>query len=198
MFNSVSGRITAKHPGGVFIENGGIEWDIMVPDSSLQRLPSVGAEARIFVYLHHRDDQMRLFGFSAPEERTLFLELLKVGGVGPRQAIRILSGGTVEQFISRLDDGDADALARLPGIGKKTAQKIVLALRGKLSLESQGTVQEGATEIAAALFEMGFDRRRSAEAVAATVEELRKESSESPTEEEILKRAILRLSDSER
>ncbi|HUX20310.1 MAG TPA: Holliday junction branch migration protein RuvA [Spirochaetia bacterium] len=197
MFNSVSGRITEKRPGQLFIENSGIEWDITMPDSSLARLGPPGAQTRIFVYLHHRDDQMRLFGFAAPEERTLFLELLKVEGVGPRQAIRILSGGTIEQFILRLDQGDADALAQLPGIGKKTAQKIVLALRGKLSLESEGGGQ-GYEEISTALIDMGFDRRRSVEAVAAVVEEIQRESPKPPSEEEILKRAILRLSGSDR
>lgn len=197
MFNSVTGRITEKRPGQLFLENNGVEWDITIPDSSLARLGTVGAQARIFVYLHHRDDQMKLFGFSAPEERTLFLELLKVEGVGPRQAIRILSGGTIEQFIARLDEGDADALSQLPGIGKKTAQKIVLALRGKLSLEPEGG-RQGNDEIAAALIDMGFDRRRSAESVAAVLEEIRKESSNPASEEEILKRAILRLSGSER
>jgi Holliday junction DNA helicase RuvA len=193
----VSGRITEKRPGQLFIENNGIEWDITMPDSSMARLASVGAQARIFVYLHHRDDQMKLFGFAAAEERTLFLELLKVEGVGPRQAIKILSGGTIEQFVARLDEGDADALAQLPGIGKKTAQKIVLALRGKLSLEAEGGGQ-GYDEISTALIDMGFDRRRSAEAVAAVVEEIQKESPKPPSEEEVLKRAILRLSGSDR
>ncbi len=196
MFNSVAGRITAKRPGRLFLENGGVEWDITMPDSSIARLPTVGQEARVFTYLHHRDDQMRLFGFAAPEERTLFLELLKVEGVGPKQAIRILSGSTIEQFIARLDDGDTDALSQFPGIGKKTAQKIILALRGKLTLEEE-SVGTGFEEITAALIDMGYDRRRAAEAVSAIAEELKAEEG-GAAEETILKRAILRLSGTER
>ena len=196
MFNSVSGRITSKRPGQLFLENGGVEWDITMPDSSIARLPALGQEVRVFTYLHHRDDQMRLFGFAAPEERTLFLELLKVEGVGPKQAIRILSGGTIEQFIARLDEGDSDALSQFPGIGKKTAQKIILALRGKLSLEEEAS-GGGYEEITAALIEMGYDRRRAAEAVSAVAEEL-KAVEGGAAEEAILKRAILRLSGTER
>lgn len=197
MFNSVSGRITEKRPGQLFLATGGIEWDVAMPESSLAHLPEAGADVRVFVYLHHRDDQMRLFGFASPEERTVFLELLKVDGVGPRQAMRILSGGSLEQFIACLDDGDADSLARLPGLGKKTAQKIVLALRGKLSL--QPTAGGGRfEEITAALAEMGFDRKQAEEAVVVAAEEIGAQSSEAATEEQLLKRAIVHLSGSER
>lgn len=197
MFNSVSGRITEKRPGQLFLATDGIEWDITMPESSLAGLPEPGADVRVFVYLHHRDDQMRLFGFASPEERAVFLELLKVDGVGPRQAMRILSGGSVEQFVAKLDEGDADSLARLPGLGKKTAQKIVLALRGKLSL--QPTAGAGQfEEITAALSEMGFDRKQAAEAVSAAAEEVGAQSPGTPSEEELLKRAIVHLSGSER
>lgn len=198
MFNSLSGRITEKRPGLLFLQTGGVEWEIAVPESSLGQLPAAGRDVRVFVHLYHREDQMRLFGFATSEERSLFLELLKVDGVGPRQAIRVLSGGTVEQFVSRLDAGDIDALARFPGIGKKTAQKIVLALRGKLSLRSEEGGGRGYEEIAAALVEMGFDRRQASEAVAAAVEGMAGASPQGPTEEEILKNAILRLSTSDR
>lgn len=197
MFNSIRGRVSAKRPGQLFLENGGVEWDIVMPDSSLANLSEVGSEARVYVYLYHRDDQMRLFGFATPEERALFLELLKVDGVGPRQAVRILSGGTMEQFLARLDEGDIASLSRFPGIGKKTAQKIVLALRGKLSLEPQEQ-GIGNAELAEALVEMGYDRKAAAEAIAKAMEELRAESTDAPGEQEILKRAIVRLSGPDR
>ncbi len=197
MFNSLTGRISGKRPGQLFLETGGIEWDIAMPESSLSRLPESGSDTRVFIYLHHRDDQMRLFGFATPEERALFLELLKVDGVGARQAIRILSGGTIEQFVARLDAGDIDSLAQFPGIGKKTAQKIVLALRGKLSLQGEEP-GGGFSELAEALVEMGFDRKRAAESIARVVDEMQQETSGAPTEEEILKKAIVRLSGPER
>lgn len=197
MFNSLFGRISGKQPGQLFLETAGVEWDIAMPDSALSALPDAGSQARVFTYLHHRDDQMRLFGFSSPEERALFLDLLKVDGVGPRAALRIMSGGPVEQLIERLDEGDVDSLARFPGIGKKTAQKIVLALRGKLRVQA-GSTPRGHEEIAAALTEMGFDRRQASEAVASVAADLQKRGPQQPTEEEILKEAILRLSGTER
>ena len=91
MFNSISGRITAKLPNTLYIENNGIEWDLMVSSLALDSFGLVGDTARVYVWLYHREDQMRLYGFPSPEERDIFLELTKVDGIGPKQAVRILS-----------------------------------------------------------------------------------------------------------
>lgn len=197
MFNSVRGRVAAKRVGQLFLENGGVEWDITMSQASLGELPEIGSEARVFVYLYHRDDRMRLYGFATDEERSVFLELLKVDGVGPRQAIRILSGGSLEQFLARLDAGDVDSLTRLPGLGKKTAQKIVLALRGKLSLKAKDE-SSGFEDITAALVDMGFEKKQAEKAVSAALEELHGESDREPVENEVLKHAIVHLSGPER
>jgi Holliday junction DNA helicase RuvA subunit len=130
----------------------------------MDALPAVGAEARVYLYLHHRDDQMKLYGFAQTSERVLFLELLKVDGIGPRQALRILSSTPPEMFLPILDAGDVEALSRTPGIGKKTAQKIVLTLRGKLRLEEH-EASSSSDELVAALVEMGFERKQAVEAV---------------------------------
>ncbi|HUZ18019.1 MAG TPA: Holliday junction branch migration protein RuvA [Spirochaetia bacterium] len=194
MFNSLSGTVTFKSAGVVHLMTGGIEWDITMPEASLDRLPAVNETAQIFIYLYHRDDQMRLFGFADPNERKIFLELQKVDGVGPRQALRILSGTPPEMLLPILDAGDIDALARTPGVGKKTAQKIVLALRGKLTFEGDAAAGP-ADDMVAALGEMGFDKKLAQEAVAAVTKELA-EAGESGAdhEEEIMRRAIVRLS----
>jgi holliday junction DNA helicase RuvA len=194
MFNSLSGRITFKSAGVIHLTTGGIEWDITMPEASLERLPGVNEEAQVFVHLHHRDDQMRLFGFADPNERRIFLELQKVDGVGPRQALRILSGTPPEMLLPILDAGDIDALARTPGVGKKTAQKIVLALRGKLTFASNAPAGP-ADDMIAALGEMGFDKKLAQEAVTLATKELA-EAGESGAdhEDEIMRRAIVRLS----
>lgn len=194
MLNSLTGKITSKKPGSLFLATGGVEWEILMPDASIEALPEVGAEARVYVYLHHREDQMKLYGFAAASERRLFLELLKVDGIGPRQALRILSSTPPDMFLPILDAGDVEALSRTPGIGKKTAQKIVLTLRGKLRLEDQGA-SSPSEELIAALVEMGFDRKPAAEAVDAALKELAEgKGIGAGGEEEIMRRAIVRLS----
>ena len=91
MFNSLTGIITGKFPKQVFIDTNGVEWDLCVPDSNLDMLPPVGNEARIFTWLQHTDQLMTLYGFASAEERTVFLDLLKVDGVGPKGAVKIMS-----------------------------------------------------------------------------------------------------------
>ena len=194
MFNSLSGPVTAKNATTVYLQTEGIEWTITVSASTSAALPLVGQQARVFVHLYHREDQMMLFGFANEDERALFLDLLKVSGIGPRQAIRILSGMTVEEFIRNLDQDDVDALARLPGLGRKTAQKIILALRGRLSV-TQEVAATPSNEMVEALVEMGFDRHGAQGAVEQTAKELEEQDlSAEDREREILRRSIVLLS----
>ena len=137
---------------------------------------------------------MRLFGFAKEEERFLFLDLLKVDGIGPKQAMRILSGTNVDSFADILEAGDVDSLKRIPGIGIKSAQKIILALKGKLSLKETEEAAEG-QDLVTALFDMGFDRRKAAAVVAALLEEFKNQGLAGETlEREIFRQAIVRLS----
>ena len=165
MFNSIYGTITHKDDSKIFIELNGIEWQIYMPFNSITKLPQTGEAARVYTYLQHSQDSMQLFGFASPRERILFLDLLKVGGIGPRQAVKILSGVEVDNFIRQLDDNDVDALTRLPGLGKKTAQKIILTLRGKLSFEEDSEQASADSDIVNALVDMGFDRKSAESAV---------------------------------
>ncbi|MCA1950774.1 MAG: Holliday junction branch migration protein RuvA, partial [Treponema sp.] len=146
---------------------------IAVPLLDMERLPPVGEEARLFVWLYHREDQMRLFGFMNPERRSTFLELMKVDGIGPRQAIKILSGIGQEELEAALENEDIARLEAVPGLGKKTAQKMILALKGKLARPelAAGTplVHE---ELVNALADMGYDRKAAAEAVAAAAAQI--------------------------
>lgn len=204
MFNSLSGTITGKFPQKVFIETHGIEWDVTIPDTSLDMLPAVGQECRVFTYLQHTDSSMTLFGFASDSDRSLFFDLLKVDGVGPKSAVKIMSSIAREQLISALDSGNLAALEKIPGLGKKTAQKMLLQLKGKLTLDedtagSVKTVRNGEfSDVVAALCDMGYEKRMVEEAVARLSEEFKnggdfEGKTKEAKEELIFRRAIVEL-----
>ena len=160
MWNSISGEITRKGLENLFLQSGDMEWDISIGRFSLEALPPVGQRAKVYVWLQHTEDQMKLFGFASVTERSLFLDLLKVSGVGPKLALKALSGMRHQEFAGALEAGDAARLSKVPGVGLKTAQKIILALQGKLILDdTTGPGASPTAELVSALAEMGFDRR---------------------------------------
>jgi len=172
MFNSVTGEITFKGEDRLCIQTAGVEWDLTVSRKALEKLPPVGQVARVFTHLVHREDSMRLYGFADAAERGLFLDLQKVEGVGPKGALKILCGVDREQFAHALDADDVDAHSAVPGIGKKTAQKIILALKGKLTPTSAAAGRSAEDDITTALVGMGFDRKTAKAAVAAALKAL--------------------------
>ncbi len=195
MFNSLFGTITHKDESKVFLELNGIEWQIFMPYNSITKLPPAGENSRVYTWLQHSQDSMQLFGFSSTRERSLFLDLLKVGGIGPKQALKILSGIDPDSFIRRLDDNDVDALSSLPGLGKKTAQKIILTLRGKLSIDQPSAGKPADNDLVNALVDMGFDRKASEAAVRrASEEEDTINAPETEKEQIIFRRSIILLS----
>ncbi len=168
MWNSISGEITRKGLEQVFLQSGDMEWDIAMGRFGLDALPPVGQRAKVYVWLSHTEDAMKLFGFASVTERALFLDLIKVSGVGPKLALKALSGMRHQEFAAALEAGDAARLSKVPGVGLKTAQKIILALQGKLVLDDAAPGSNPTSELIAALAEMGFDRR----VVEKTVKEL--------------------------
>ncbi|MDR3333477.1 MAG: Holliday junction branch migration protein RuvA [Treponema sp.] len=167
MFNSIRGTITEKLSDTLRLVSGGIEWDIAVPATDLTRLPPVGTTGRVFTWLYHKEDQMRLFGFVDDSRRTTFLELLKVEGIGPRGALKIMGGIGQEELERALENEDISRLEAVPGLGKKTAQKMILALKGKLAQVSAAPLASSPYgDLVEALGEMGYDRRAAAEALA--------------------------------
>ena len=191
MIHSITGTIAAVSDGLLLLKtDGGIEWSLFISSHTATELPGAGMTVRIFTHLHHKEDQMSLYGFASQTERSVFLDLMKVGGIGTRQALRILSGMSVERLIQCLDAEDVDALATIPGLGKKTAQKMLLTLRGKLSIASHSD-NDPHDEIVDALIDMGFDRGKAKTAVAAIRSE---KIDQEETEGELLRRAIVRLS----
>jgi holliday junction DNA helicase RuvA len=198
MWNSISGEITHKDEERVFLQSGGLEWEIHVSRRSSEKLPDIGRSARVFTWLLHRDDQMKIHGFADAAERSLFLDLLKVDGVGPRAAMKILSGIDRDAFMAALDKDDVEALSAVPGIGRKTAQKIILSLKGKLSAAGGPGSLPLEEDIATALVGMGYDRKAARAAVASALKgivpaDIRRDD----LEREVFKKAIAIVSGKE-
>jgi len=190
LFNSISGIVTGKTKEKIFLQTDGIEWDILTTEKSLNRLPETGEKAKVFTYLHHREDQLKLFGFSSSGERDLFFDLIKVEGLGPKLAVKILSRIEVEAFIEALDADDIETLSSIPGLGKKTAQKIILKLKGKLHITEQPW-QTAEEDIVTALTGMGFDRKTSRDAVKAALKGIKANTlGKDELEKELFTRAI--------
>ena len=182
MFNSITGIITGKFPKQVFIDTNGVEWDLCVPDSNLDMLGPAGTEAKIYTWLQHTDQIMTLFGFASRDERDVFLDLLKVDGVGPKGAVKIMSSVSSTRLMDILERGDLEMLEKIPGVGKKTAGKMILTLKGKLRL-SESAASSAATGVASpysdvvtSLAGMGYDKKMVEQKLAQLVEVLTNDS----------------------
>jgi Holliday junction DNA helicase RuvA len=138
MIASVRGRVVVRRPDAVVVECGGVGYRLSVSAHTLQRVPPVGDEAFLHSHLITRDDGMQLFGFHAEDERDLFLMLLGVQGVGPKVALAVLSGGTTGELLNAIAAGDAKRFQAVPGIGKRTAERIIVELREKVGERGEG------------------------------------------------------------
>lgn len=133
MIGQLRGRILSKRPPQVVIDVGGVGYDVMVPMSTLAALPDGEAEAVLLTQLIVRDDALVLYGFASDPERDLFRELTRISGVGPKMALTILSGMSVADFVATIDADDSNRLTGLPGVGKKTAARLLVEMRDKLA-----------------------------------------------------------------
>lgn len=202
MFNSIAGTITGKYPKQLLLETNGIEWSIIMPDTSLEELPPVGSRGKTYTYLNHYENGMDLYGFASDAERSLFLSLLKVDGVGPKAAVKIMSSASMSRLVETLENGDLDVLEKIPGIGKKTAAKMILALKGKLTVpetETVRTVKKSAySVVVTSLCEMGYERQKAEEVVAEIASSLAAEpgfDSKTQTEKEdaVFRKALMEM-----
>ena len=132
MIGLLRGKILAKQPPSLLLDVQGVGYEVDAPMTTFYDLPEVGAEVTLFTHLAVREDAPTLYGFIALTDRTLFRSLLKVNGVGARLALTILSGMNAQTFIACVQAGDTDALVKLPGIGKKTAERLIIELRDRL------------------------------------------------------------------
>lgn len=132
MIGSLRGRLVQKSPPMLMIDVQGVGYEVEAPMSTFYQLPEVGQEIHLFTHLTVRDDAHLLFGFASERERQLFKTLIKVNGVGPKMALTILSGIEAEDFARCIRDADAARLTRLPGVGKKTAERLIVEMRDRL------------------------------------------------------------------
>ncbi len=176
MINAIYGEIVSISSTNVIIKSNSMEFDLLVSTSTASKLSNLmdKTDVRIVTHLQHREDAMTLFGFVDELEREFFLQLQNVSGIGAKGALKIMGGVSFKDFVIMLDNSDVAALSKLPGIGKKTASKVVLALRGKLVIEKDELVDNTSetlnsrnqfNELISALVDMGYDRGKSQKVV---------------------------------
>lgn len=132
MIAYLRGTILEKHPNQVIVDAGGVGYDVTIPISTYSALPQAGQEVRLRIHTHVREDALSLYGFLSQDEKMLFERLITVSGIGPKLAVTVLSGLAIGELFTAIRGGEVDQLVRIPGIGKKTAERIVLELRDKL------------------------------------------------------------------
>ena len=149
MIHSIEGKVAILEPNFIVIENNGIGYAVKTSMNTVSRMPQVGNTAKLFTYLHVKEDLLDLYGFATPEELRSFKMLIGISGVGPKAATSILSDLTPEKFALCVATGDSKSLTKAQGIGLKTAQRIVLELKDKISKEqvASGVIGESVLNI---------------------------------------------------
>jgi len=136
VIGSLRGRITAKSPPQLTVEVGGVGYELEAPMSTFYHLPAAGAEVQLLTHLVVREDAHVLYGFASEEERRLFRALIRVSGVGPKIALALLSGISVAAFAQCVQNEDVAALTRVPGVGRKTAERLIVEMRDRLKAQA--------------------------------------------------------------
>jgi Holliday junction DNA helicase RuvA len=132
MFAHLRGILLEKHPNQAIVEAGGVGYDVTIAVPTYTKLPEAGAEVRLRIHTHVREDALALYGFLSQDEKSLFEKLISVSGIGPTLAVKILSGLAAPDLIAHIRRGEVERLVRIPGVGKKTAERMVLELKDKL------------------------------------------------------------------
>jgi len=134
MISHLRGSLLEKHPNLITVDVNGVGYEVTIPVSAYSSLPAPGAEVRLYIHTHVREDAFSLFGFLTPSDKLLFEKLITVSGIGPKLAITALGGLTAPDLAAAIRAGSLEQLVRIPGVGKKTAERMVLELRDKLDL----------------------------------------------------------------
>jgi holliday junction DNA helicase RuvA len=176
MIALLRGTLVEKHPNQVIVEAGGVGYDVLIPISTYSALPEAGSEVRLRIHTHVREDTLALFGFLTGEEKTIFERLISVSGIGPSLAVKVLSGMATSDLIPAIRNGSVELLVRIPGVGRKTAERMVLELKDKLEgigamAASGATVRPAAAlstleqDVLSALLNLGCNRAAAEAAV---------------------------------
>ena len=172
MIAHLRGRLLAKHPNQIVVETGGVGYDVTISIPTFSELPGVGSEVALHIHTHVREDLIALYGFLRPAEKQLFEKLITVSGIGPKLAITILSGMAADEMVGAIRGNDIARLTRIPGIGKKTAERMVLELRDKLPPAGVGEVSATPVmsameeDVLSALINLGYQRAAAERALA--------------------------------
>ena len=175
MIAHLRGKLLAKHPNQAVVETGGVGYDVTISVPTFSDLPAVGAEVALHIHTHVREDLIALYGFLRPSEKLLFEKLITVSGIGPKLAITVLSGMAAADIVGAIRGNDVARLTRIPGIGKKTAERMVLELRDKMpeagtpsapAVAGMSAIEE---DVLSALVNLGYQRAAAEKALAAVV-----------------------------
>ena len=180
MIGQIRGILIEKNPPEILVDVGGITYEIQVPMSTLYQLPDVGQEVVLHTHFVVRDDAQLLYGFCHTKDKTLFRSLIRVNGVGPRMALVILSCMEPDEFVRVVRNNDVTAMVNMPGIGKKTAERLIVEMRDRLSewqasegadsapetQDSASTVKVFSKDAEAALIGLGYKPQQAARAIA--------------------------------
>ena len=169
MIGRLSGQLAAKAPPQVLVDVGGVGYEVDVPMSTFYNLPEIGQRVVLLTHFVVREDAQVLFGFLTAPERDAFRQLVRISGVGPRTALAVLSGLSVAELAQAVTAQDGVRLTKVPGIGKKTAERLLLELKGKLgpdlALPAAAAVTETGQDIVQALVALGYSEREAAAAL---------------------------------
>lgn len=177
MIAHLRGKLLAKHPNQAIVETAGVGYDVTISVPTFSDLPAVGSEVALHIHTHVREDVIALYGFFRPAEKLLFEKLITVSGIGPKLAITTLSGMAADEMVGAIRGNDIARLTRIPGIGRKTAERMVLELRDKLP-EAAPTVapavpalSDTEEDVLSALVNLGYQRAAAEKALAGVAKE---------------------------
>ena len=190
MIGRLEGKLAEKTPEGVLVDANGVGYDVRIPLSTFLELPDEGKIVRFRVHTYVREDQLQLFGFLSEQERSLFRLFLSVSGVGPRLALALLSGLPVARVVQAIRQGDLAALRGIPGVGNKTAERILVELRDKVGrlegVELPTPAGEAEEATVSALVNLGYPRGQAEKAVSVALEQL----DDAPAIEDLIREAL--------
>jgi len=176
MIAHLRGKLLVKHPNQAIVDVSGVGYEVMITVPTFSELPSVGSDVALNIHTHVREDQIALYGFLRTAEKLLFEKLITVSGIGPKLAITILSGMPVDEMVGSIRGGDVARLTRIPGIGRKTAERMVLELRDKLPPEAPGpevvapAISPVEEDVLSALVNLGYQRASAEKALSAAMQ----------------------------
>ena len=188
MIAHLSGTLLSKQPNSVILDVAGVGYEVNIPISTFYDLEETGSNVQLRIYTHVREDALQLYGFKTTRERELFLRLISVSGIGPRLGITLLSGMSADEMIASIRTNDLARLTLIPGVGRKTAERLVMELRDKVASLSSAELEEefgkktvtGAPvvtedsmrgDVLSALLNLGYQRNAAEKAVTAAIDE---------------------------